>query len=79
METGKILKTRKCNFKDCLLFRPFCRAQKYIFVYKNKFLMYIHFGCIPNCDTFSVVPSVVNAGNTKGGFGLVCFANKNRN
>jgi hypothetical protein len=50
------------------MFRPFCRAQEiqnFIFVFKNKFLMKIHFGCIPNCDAFSVVPSIVNAGNTE--------------
>jgi hypothetical protein len=43
-----------------LLFGPLCSVQKYIFLLKLQFWLKIVIISIKNCNTFSVVPSVIN-------------------
>ncbi len=48
-----------------ILLKPHCSVQKYFFVKKPRFLLYIDLSGIINCNTFSVVPSIINENEKK--------------
>jgi hypothetical protein len=49
------------------LFEPLSRVQKYIFCStKARFLLWMDSSCIKNCNTFSVLPSIINQNAKKG-------------
>ncbi len=48
------------NYSNYLSFKSFCNLKKYICSLKQNILLQIVFISTMNCDTFSVVPNVVN-------------------
>ena len=56
-----ILWPNQCHLIGFLLFEPLCNVQKYIFCsVKPRFCFKILCSGIINCNTFSVVPSLIN-------------------